>query len=919
LEGNLHAGLPIEGQPFTVVVDVSDPQSGVELARLMRDGRVLAVAVGDGQIRYEAPGPALSETIRYAVYVRDRSGRERIVDPIAVYTIADDQPPQIAQISTSSPLAYGQLSATVNATDDLGVASIRAQWRGMAFTQTFTGAQPNVSHTFSIDDSLFAPPNATGDVLLEVTVTDTLGQTTNQSAAVHVLRDQAPNAALVSVTAPGASFFDTAVPVALDLPAASDDGPVSELRVAIVDVSRSQAVVLPSQPGAAHLQYALLSPPDDGTAALRFRVRLTDRAGNINEGPIQTVALTQRPNLALFDAAGDAALNHLSVAAGSALPAQVRVVDSAGRGVPNQAVAFALTGPAANGLALGTATTGSTGYASFSVATLRAAGAYSLSAKVVDFPSVAATHAFQIIPAAPEHLELARIAPVAAGQAFALQLRSVDAAGNTSTTGTQEVLTVRIENSGFHFGFANDVRVEPAIDPGCNCAVGEQGTIKLASGLASVALSASTSAGTYTAKLITPAGVALPVHYDDDGNALTPSVPVISVVIDVRPATPARLRWQLQSMTNRVLGDPARLETTETATVQVAVTDVYGNVVTAVPSNGSYVPSTFSLNVHIDGSAVSGGLHDRTLTLIAGTSVLGVTDAVAQSVTLSANQLVGLPSGFDSSATMPLTFLEPLPAIIDGGFVAAVDDITPDISFTFNRAIALPAGASAAAVVRRSGAPVAGTFTNTSTTLRFQFAGEVALDTCYELDTRSSALRDAANNAPVLAQQITVCSPQVAVPPQVPPFVLEGAVNTLNVNVAQAIRAATSNGLISIGASTVPFDWATGTYTGPAFSQPPAIPDGTSVSVGVSGVYQGGALRVANTITLRALLAHGDLDGDGLENRIEIALGLDPLRSDSDGDGIADGNEDSDGDGLSNLDEQQRGTDPSKRDSDADG
>ncbi|MBK1833728.1 endonuclease/exonuclease/phosphatase family protein [Roseibacillus ishigakijimensis] len=43
-----------------------------------------------------------------------------------------------------------------------------------------------------------------------------------------------------------------------------------------------------------------------------------------------------------------------------------------------------------------------------------------------------------------------------------------------------------------------------------------------------------------------------------------------------------------------------------------------------------------------------------------------------------------------------------------------------------------------------------------------------------------------------------------------------------------------------------------------------------------------------------------DRDGDGLPDEVELALGLDPGQSDSDGDGISDGEEDSDGDGQSN-------------------
>ena len=62
-----------------------------------------------------------------------------------------------------------------------------------------------------------------------------------------------------------------------------------------------------------------------------------------------------------------------------------------------------------------------------------------------------------------------------------------------------------------------------------------------------------------------------------------------------------------------------------------------------------------------------------------------------------------------------------------------------------------------------------------------------------------------------------------------------------------------------------------------------------------------------------------DFDGDGLVNFAEVILGVDPINEDSDGNGILDGDEDADFDGLLDGDEFAQGTDPFLVDSDGDG
>ena len=67
------------------------------------------------------------------------------------------------------------------------------------------------------------------------------------------------------------------------------------------------------------------------------------------------------------------------------------------------------------------------------------------------------------------------------------------------------------------------------------------------------------------------------------------------------------------------------------------------------------------------------------------------------------------------------------------------------------------------------------------------------------------------------------------------------------------------------------------------------------------------------------MLGQEDNDNDGVPDNVEAALGLDPHKADSNGNGILDGDEDSDGDGLTNSWELLFGYDPKSKDTDGNG
>jgi hypothetical protein len=93
-----------------------------------------------------------------------------------------------------------------------------------------------------------------------------------------------------------------------------------------------------------------------------------------------------------------------------------------------------------------------------------------------------------------------------------------------------------------------------------------------------------------------------------------------------------------------------------------------------------------------------------------------------------------------------------------------------------------------------------------------------------------------------------------------------------------------------------------------------------------SHVLSDGLGPAVNSLNFYRLLLHptnpndpNDTDGDGLKNTFELGNGYSPTTTDTDGNGINDGDEDLDGDGLTNSQEAELGTDPNNSDSDGDG
>jgi len=736
-----------------------------------------------------------------------------------------------------------------------------------------------------------------------------------------VVPDEPPDVGGLVVSAPANAFFNELIKVAVDGLDSVDDGGQGALATTILDVTSGRAKEVYRNSGRSSIRTNLRAPKDDRHGdQLLFKVRVMDELGQTAETQVQSVALTQLPNEIRFAGAGDRTVNPALATVGTPLALQVQVLDSAGRPVPAQTVKWIIqVGPGITRATLGTSDTDGTGYAQWNLDTSRAAGQYRLKAAVIGngYGAIEAVHNVELLTGDIHHLEFNHVPPVDAGEILVIGLRAVDSAGNLIRTANDALVTLSIADPGFHFGFADHVTLDTQEGPGG--VGGEQALIRLINGQAQVAVSAAETIGAYEARIAFEPGSSLFARYDDDGNPASQPVTTAAIPIAVLAAPPAGLDFSEQARTNHALGDPARLEVTETATIRLAVVDAYGNIVDTVKDpQGIRQDADFSVDVTLSGSAESEGVGGQlTLQMVQGIVQFPVTDPVPETVELAVTGITPLPADFDAAAGFELNFVKKVPAISQAAFATAHDSLNPPIVFSYTEAVA-NGGQTAPLAVSLDGQVVPGAIAGAAGQLTFTFDGNVRLGRTYTFDTAGSTWVGAAEGDAVLIQSGSIAGPQAAIPTQAQAYILEGRVKTIELLFGDSVDpGAISAGTALMGDLEAAFTWSSGTFAAPMFSTA-GYQDGTAVTLHLAGRYQNEDLRLANTRSMRVLLIGADYDQDGLPNELEIELGLDPTRADTDGNGVMDADEDADADGLSNGKELGLGTAPDNPDSDGD-
>ncbi|MCJ8271261.1 MAG: MSCRAMM family adhesin SdrC, partial [Psychrosphaera sp.] len=934
VEGNFVAAntLP-NNRPFTVVFTLLDDRSGIDYALLKRNGTLISANIANGEFRFEETNPELGATYVYELSAFDQAGN--LSEQSLSVDIVQDSFPVITSVNVPDEIReQTAFSVSFSATDDLGLASIGFEWPGinekasinklMQASQSFTLSDPRVTRL-------------TSDIVenLKVVVTDDGGQVTTQLAQVTVKQDLPPQASLLTMGAESIGLYGGKIRLNVSGLALVDDGGVSELTLALMNLTNSPATVttlcgpVGSQSNVGTCDDTVaqqISLPQLAVAnnTARYQLRVTDRLGQADEAGVFSVALTQQPNHIGFVDLGDALLNPTEVRMGIGGTYQVQVVDTVNRAVAQQPLRWWLTDELGNQLLLGEGITDNNGQLALHwPAAAMASGQYRIQAQLTAFNIEMAELAVSVLPGAAVAIEISHIKPLIAGESFELAMRLVDDNHNLVFDNNEQVMDVSINDLGFHFGFANRVQVQPLVNTEGQT-IGETARINFTAGVANIEVAGSTVVGRYLADLdlpvLTLAGhdEQLTIRYNliADGEQYQEQN---QLALNVGSGEAYSFSFATVDYSEHPDGIAQLLETDESATVALQLVDSYNNPTSKLIIDGVLVDADLRVIVQSDGAAtIDGEIGLASLFLDNGAATFAVSNQLAETVTVSMVETV--PTTTLLGESHQLTFNKRPPALIAGQFSVPHNSMDMTLSLMANEALEIDQSSNAMVVLKTNDTTIYGASELTSETeIVFTPTLPFTLNTCYQYDTNDSNLRGIAANDGLLARVSTVCSPHIGIPVPASQYVMEGNEMMLPLFIGPDIETfRLSDGQLSIDGDIRVFDFNTGLIELPMTTDT-GVDDGAQVTLTLSGTYKGDPLMVANTISIGVLQLGGDFDLDGLSNGLEQTLSLDPTNNDTDGNGVNDGNEDFDNDGLSNIDELSLGTDIANVDSDGDG
>jgi len=955
-----------DNHDFSLNIQVSDPESGIESAILRRNGIIVAAIFEDGLLNFKETTAQIDDVLTYELTLRDNAGNTHVVSE--TYTIVEDLAPEITSFTITSDPIYEQGIFSVNyeVTDEVAIERIELQWNGFT-TSVNANHVKNFATSVDLRDTRAERISANISQPLTLRVIDDIGQVTEQDVMVTLQPNQAPDASKLSVNYQANSIYGNNMEIRVnDLNNANDDR--ENIRVDIIEISTSSERIINTDSVTARATYnstIRLPSTDIPNNEYKFKVRITDYLGQVSETDVLTVSLTSLPNeVRFYKEANQTHYNPSVVNVDESPIYQIEVIDQANRRVPNQNITWRLISVAtvgeANDIILSTSTSDINGLASLNLNTEQITGVYNLRAELSANANVLIERRIRIDTGETSELRFDFIQDIEAGEVFTVNVTARDDGGNIVTGDSITNFSFELPYQGFNFGFANNVNVTP-LPTG-----GERAIISLTNGRANFPISAITESGIYSA-------VANVIDNTDIDVTYTPSLGATSqkteqLTLTVIHTNPFQIRLEEKSKTNHPYGELLRLEETEEVTLTATLLDRFYNRVYTLNPLQNAQDADFVISLATTGDAT---LSADNLSLTQGYGEFTVTNETVETINVTThfvsedNSDLALDT-LQTFVPIELSFEKLKPAIINNQFIPGVNNYISPLALHYSEAINDP-DASVVAITLDDVAvdgnfellPIIDTSTTTETTqVVFTPENMFELGRCYSINTAGSSLRGTAANDAVLAQSLSACAPQVYIEVPQHLYLLEGTTTSLNLLLDGQLDSnlLSGNAVVSrvenrnfntlfdtqlFAVNDPQFNITLPTHTGTG------LPDGQEVVVqisvanvneqpelvageGVSNLEEAEPvndfdtsnqqLKAGNNILFTILQVNGDFDGDGLPNGLELTLpGYDPTHIDSDGNGVNDGDEDIDADGLSNSQEVQANTQLLNGDSDNDG
>jgi large repetitive protein len=912
--------------PYELNFSLNDQGSGIELALLKRDDKVIWAGFSEGPSSIIESEHQLGETYHYSLTATDKANNSATVAlPV---TVVEDAYPELNQSRVPvSIIEQGSFNVGLAFSDDVALEKVDIQWP--AFEREYPLAGKLTDDNFVVKDIRQQRINTQVTQKLRVLVSDDVQQTSTYEFDITVNPDKSPTPNALTLAVPYAAIYGNLLPISLSGLEAADDAGAAQLNAELEIyynkvLQQELPLCLSSATRALVCRDTLrktIQLPEQRVEGdfIEIAVKLTDRLGQMSVGDRKRINLTQKPNLVKFDTNGVASFNSDSVRSGDTAAIQVKVLDISARPVALQKVSFTLIDAKNQRQLMGLVATNESGFARLDMnAAGLQAGHYRIIATLTEYPTIApAIHLLDILPGDPALLRVRNIAPIMVDNPVELVIEVTDSAENRVFDLDELNVSLAFNHPDFHFGFANNIKISSRYDQDAKY-LGETASIAIHQGVANISVSVPKVAGDYLLSLLGSEPEGLALHYQAVGNGDYHSVDNIPVA--VLPGLASQLSLGVTAMTNHSLGRADVLEVDETATLTLQLVDEYNNRVTQITDgNGIKQDANLSMSLSVSGNArFENGSSMFDGVMAVGQLVFTLTDASIEDITMRVTDVVG-DWGINEFAEIDLSFVKRLPGIVSAQVKVAHNELITPVQFTFTEAVFLGETNKLLTVLDNEAKPVSGQMSQLDDiTVEFVPDAALTLNQSYGFSTLNSGLIGVAQGDGVLQQQGHFLSAHVAVTAETQPYLLSLEDTKLELALGDGLSFAQfREGKVWLDEVEHQFDFNQRLISTPKVTDEQ---NGTLVTIKLVGkIANGESIQFANTLSLPLLTSEGDYDADGISNALEHHLGLNPTLQDSDGNGVADGQEDTDGDGVDNLTELELGSLLDNTDSDGDG